>query len=123
MVIFLTAAALQNLFAADAPQTPPPPANITIDFDRDIRPILEDNCLRCHGPQKPKSHFRLDYRDGALAGGDDNTNDIVPDDSTNSLLIAYVAHQVPDMEMPPVGRGKQLTPEQISLLRAWIDQG
>lgn len=122
-VVILFAAVLRNLSAADAPQTLTPPAKVTIDFDRDIRPVLEDNCLRCHGAQKPKSHFRLDYREGALAGGDDNTNDIVPGDSTNSLLIAYVARQVPDMEMPPPGRGKQLTPEQISLLRMWIDQG
>jgi hypothetical protein len=120
---FAAMATLQNLFAADAPQTLPPPANVTIDFDRDIRPILEDNCLRCHGPQKPKSHFRLDYREGTLAGGDNNTNDVVPGESTNSLLIAYVADQVQDMEMPPIGHGKQLTPDQISLLRAWIDQG
>jgi len=125
MVAFFSAvmAALQNLVAADFPQTPPPPAKVTIDFDRDIQPILQDNCLRCHGAQKPRSHFRLDYREGALAGGDNNTNDIVSGDSTNSLLITYVAYQEPDMEMPPIGRGKQLTAEQISLLRAWIDQG
>jgi mono/diheme cytochrome c family protein len=122
-VFFAVMAALPNLFAADVPQTLPPPANVTIDFDRDIQPIFEDNCLRCHGPQKPKSHFRLDYREGALAGGDNNTNDVIPGDSTNSLLIAYVAYKIQDMEMPPVGRGKQLTPDQISLLRAWIDQG
>ncbi len=46
-----------------------------------------------------------------------------PGDSANSWLIHYVARQVKDMEMPPVGKGNPLTPEQISLLRAWIDQG
>jgi Planctomycete cytochrome C len=101
----------------------PPPAATQIVFSRDIRPIFDDNCLRCHGPEKPRSHFRLDNRAGALAGGDNNTNDIVPGQSTNSLLIAYIAWQVEDMEMPPPNRGKQLTPGQISLLRAWIDQG
>ncbi|HEY4416021.1 MAG TPA: c-type cytochrome domain-containing protein [Verrucomicrobiae bacterium] len=101
----------------------PSPANIKIEFDRDIRPILETSCLRCHGPQKPKSHFRLDDRAAALAGGDENTNDIVPGDSAKSLLIQYVAGQVPDLEMPPVGKGDPLTSQQIGLLRAWIDQG
>src|SRR5271154_2357928 len=101
----------------------PSPANIKIDFDRDIRPILENSCVRCHGPQKPRSHFRLDNRESALNGGDNNTNDIVPGDSSKSLLIHYVARQVPDMEMPPTGRGNPLTPQQIGLLRAWIDQG
>ncbi|HTV41846.1 MAG TPA: c-type cytochrome domain-containing protein [Candidatus Sulfotelmatobacter sp.] len=109
--------------ASDTPQPLPPPANVKIVFDRDIRPIFEDSCLRCHVPPKPKSHFRLDDREQALAGGDNNTNDIVPGDSRESLLISYVAGQVPDMQMPPPGRGNPLSQQQVSLLRAWIDQG
>jgi len=100
----------------------PPPAAVTVDFARDIKPIF-DNCLRCHGPQKPKSDFRLDNLQDALKGGDDNTNDIVPGESAKSLLIAYVARQVPDMEMPPSGKGSPLTTNQVAVLRAWIDQG
>jgi hypothetical protein len=112
------------LSAAEIQKNPlPPPANVKIDFDRDIRPVLENSCVRCHGPLKPRSHFRLDNRATALNGGDENTNDIVPGDSSKSLLIHYVARQVPDMEMPPTGRGNPLTPQQIGLLRAWIDQG
>jgi hypothetical protein len=123
-IIFLFTAFAKNLLAEDAPQNPlPPTANVKIEFDRDIRPILETSCLRCHGAQKPRSNFRLDFREGALAGGDDNTNDIVPGDSAKSLLINYVARQTPDMEMPPVDKGDPLTPQQTSLLRAWIDQG
>jgi Planctomycete cytochrome C len=99
------------------------PANVKIDFDRDIQPILATSCIRCHGPEKPRSHFRLNNRADALKGGDENTNDIVPGDSSKSLLINYVARQVPDMEMPPVGKGDSLTPQQTALLRAWIDQG
>ena len=85
--------------------TLPPPVTGKIVFDRDIRPVLETSCLRCHGGEKPRSHFRLDDRVAALNGGDDNSNDIVAGDSTNSLLIQYVARQVKDMEMPPVGKG------------------
>ena len=66
------------------------------------------------GRKNPKSHFRLDNRESALKGGDENTNDIVPGDSSKSLLINYVARQVPDMEMPPVGKGDPLTSQQIS---------
>lgn len=101
----------------------PPPATNRIGFEHDIRPIFETTCFRCHGPQNPKSHFSLVSRESALAGGDENTNDIVPGDSAQSLLIHYVARQVPDMEMPPDGRGEPLTSQQIGLLRAWIDQG
>jgi hypothetical protein len=101
----------------------PPSAGVKINFDRDVRPIFETSCVRCHGPEKPKSHFRLDNGESALKGGDENTNDIVPGDSSRSLLINYVTRQVPDMEMPPVGKGNPLTPQQTALLRAWIDQG
>jgi hypothetical protein len=111
--------------AADEIQTNrlPPAATVKISFDRDIRPILETSCLRCHGPEKPKSHFRLDNRESALKGGNENDDDIVPGDSSKSPLIHYIARQVPDMEMPPTGKGGPLTTEQVSLLRAWIDQG
>ena len=113
-----------SLSAADVESTNlPPPANVQIDFDRDIRPILDSSCLRCHGPAKPKSRFRLDNRQSALKGGDNNGNDLVPGDSGKSLLIHYVAQEVPDMEMPPIGNADPLTPGQIGLLRAWIDQG
>jgi Planctomycete cytochrome C len=125
-IFYLLASARQSLLAADGTNTAqslPPPADIKIDFDRDIRPIFEANCLRCHGPQKPKSDYRLDNRESALAGGYDSTNDIVPGKSRESKLIAYVARQVPDMEMPPVDKGTPLTTNQIALLRAWIDQG
>lgn len=100
----------------------PPPAKTQIDFDRDIRPIFESNCIRCHGPERPKSHFRLDNRESALKGGD-NGVDILPGDSAKSPLIHYVARLVEDMEMPPPGKGEPLTPEQVGLLRGWIDQG
>jgi hypothetical protein len=101
----------------------PPPSPAKVNFDVDIKPILEQSCLRCHGPEKPKSHFRLDNREGALKGGNENTDDIVPGDSAHSRLIQYVAHLVADMEMPPVDKGKPLSSQQIATLRAWIDQG
>jgi hypothetical protein len=121
MSVLLLLAACPILSADEIPTNQP--ANVKIDFDRDIRPVLETSCIRCHGPEKPRSRFRLDNRAASLKGGDENTNDIIPGDSSKSLLINYVARQVPDMEMPPVGKGDPLTPQQTALLRAWIDQG
>ncbi|SPE53433.1 Planctomycete cytochrome C [Verrucomicrobia bacterium] len=100
----------------------PPAAEVKVDFYRDIKPIFEGTCWRCHGPERPRSHFRLDNRQGALKGGD-NGIDILPGNSAGSPLIHYVARLVPDLEMPPEGKGQPLTPEQVGLLRAWIDQG
>ena len=101
----------------------PPAATAQIDFDRDVRPIFQQSCIRCHGPEKPKSHFRLTDRAAALKGGDNNPDDIVPGDSARSRLIHYVARVAEDLEMPPLGKGEPLTDEQIGVLRAWIDQG
>ena len=107
--------------AVDESKLPPPSTN-QIEFARDIKPIFEASCLRCHGPERPKSGFRLDNRVAALKGGD-NGVDILPGDSAKSPLIHFVAGLVPDMEMPPEGKGEPLAKEQIALLRAWIDQG
>jgi mono/diheme cytochrome c family protein len=100
----------------------PPPATNKIDFARDIKPIFDASCIRCHGPVKPKSSFRLDSRATALKGGDTGV-DIVPGNSAKSPLIHFTADLVEDMEMPPSGKGDPLNASQIALLRAWIDQG
>jgi hypothetical protein len=99
----------------------PPPSPQTIDFNRDIQPILESACLRCHGNERPKGGFRLTDRQAVLSGGNYGPA-VIPGNSANSPLIHYVANLVPDMEMPPVDKGTPLTPNEISLLRAWIDQ-
>ena len=100
----------------------PPPSAAKIDFDRDIRPILEKSCLRCHGPEKPKGDYRLDRADLALKAGEHGPA-ILPMKSEQSRLIHFVARLVPDMEMPPDGKAEPLTAVQVGLLRAWIDQG
>jgi hypothetical protein len=100
----------------------PAPATNAIVFERDIQPIFEKSCLRCHGPEKPKSRFRLDNRESALKGGEQGVA-IIPGKSAESPLVHYVAGLAPEMEMPPKGKGDPLRSEQVALLRAWIDQG
>jgi hypothetical protein len=115
---FLSAAAAAEI---DESKLPPPAAG-KVDFARDIKPILDNSCLRCHGPERPKSRFRLDNRESALKGGAKGV-DILPGNSAKSLLIHYVSRLVEDMEMPPSGKGEPLTARQVGSLRAWIDQG
>jgi hypothetical protein len=100
----------------------PPAAGVRVDFQKDIQPILDRTCWRCHGAERPKGGFRLDNRESALKGGDGGVA-IVAGDSAKSPLIQYVARLVPDMEMPPEGKGEPLTAGEVGLLRAWIDQG
>jgi mono/diheme cytochrome c family protein len=100
----------------------PPPSTARVDFLRDIQPIFADRCVKCHGSQKPKSGFRLDSREMVLKGGENGVA-VIPGQSAKSPLIHYVARLVPEMGMPPEGKGDPLSTEQIALLRAWIDQG
>ena len=99
----------------------PPAAGRTVDFVRDIQPILAGSCIACHGPEKQKGSYRLDSRAAALKGGETYDPAIKPGDSAGSPLIRLVAGLVPDEKMP--AKGDALTSDQIGLLRAWIDQG
>ena len=100
----------------------PQPSPTRVDFIRDIKPILQNHCLKCHSDEKPRSHFRLTSREAALKGGAHGV-DILPGKSAQSPLIGYVAGLDPEIVMPPEGRGTPLDSKEISLLRAWIDQG
>src|SRR5687768_7060997 len=86
-----------SVFAASDASKIPPPAQRQIDFARDIQPIFERSCLQCHGPEKPKSGFRLDSREAALKGGQ-NGIAIIGGDSTNSPLIHIVGGVHEDIE-------------------------
>ncbi len=102
----------------------PPPASRTVDFARDVRPILQEHCIGCHGPEKQKSGYRLDTRDAAVKGGDSSDAAILPGKSADSPLIQFVAGLDADKIMPPKKSDKpRLTAGEIGVLRAWIDHG
>ncbi len=98
----------------------PPAASQQIDFARDIKPIFAARCYECHGPKEAKGGLQLHRHADAVEGGDDGPV-IVPGKSVESRLVRYVAHVEEGYEMPP--EGDPLSPDQIGLLRAWIDQG
>ncbi len=169
----------------DLSKLPPPAATQGVTYAKDIRPLFETSCFRCHGQDRQKGGLQLSSLDSVLRGGEDGKV-LVPGDSTNSLLV-IAASQIdeetamppkrgpggrgrggpgggpggpgqggfggggdrppngdspgprPDGNGPPEGPGrfgggggpgggfgpppKPLTPEQVGLLRAWIDQG
>jgi len=98
----------------------PPPAAGKVDFTKDIQPILQISCAQCHGRGKDKGGFKIDTREDFLRGGDSGPA-ARPGDSAGSLVIEMVSGLDPDNIMPK--KGKRLTPQQVGLLRAWIDQG
>jgi len=149
----------------DVSKIPPVASATGLTYAKDIRPLFEASCVRCHGSQRPKGDLRLDSLEAVLKGGKDGEV-VTPGNSKKSLIVAAAARVNDDVAMPPKfrprpggpggpggptpgggnppsgggGAGgpgpggpggprgfgpppKPLTPEQVSLIRAWIDQG
>ncbi|MFM8469154.1 MAG: DUF1549 domain-containing protein, partial [Limisphaerales bacterium] len=96
-----------------------------LDFNRDVRPILSDNCFACHGPdtQKIKGGLRLDLKDAAFKPGKSGALALVPGKPDKSELVKRVATKDPHDLMPPPDSGKQLTTAQKETLRRWVSEG
>ncbi|MGN6545552.1 MAG: c-type cytochrome domain-containing protein, partial [Aureliella sp.] len=91
-----------------------------IDFDRQIRPLLSDNCFSCHGPDaaERQADLRLDRREDAVAQG--AIDEAKPAESS---LLARILSTDPDTMMPPPKSNKRLTDAQKELIARWIRQG
>ena len=107
-----------SLTAADLP----PAASGLVEFEKDVRPILEKNCLKCHGPDKQKGGLRLDSRTALLTGGNSGPAIVTGAKAAESRLLQAVAGVDPDLVMPPDGKSP-LTAVEVGALRAWIEQG
>ncbi|MDP6447325.1 MAG: DUF1549 domain-containing protein, partial [Pirellulaceae bacterium] len=91
-----------------------------IDFDQQVKPVLEKHCLECHGPAKQESSFRIDVRRMFLEGGDLGEPLVVPGNSSKSPLLAIVSGRG-DLKMPP--EGDPLGAADVEILKRWIDDG
>jgi hypothetical protein len=131
----------------DVSKLPPPAKEQGLTYQKDIRPILEASCVRCHGQERPKAGLRLDSLEGVLKGSKEGKI-VNPGSSEKSQIVLASSQLDPKTAMPPKPRAekprdnqgnpsgatnapghnmgpppKPLTPEQVGLLRAWIDQG
>ena len=139
-----------SVFAADFKMDPSklPPASTQegVSFAKDIKPLMDEHCTHCHGEKEAKHQLRLDSLEGVLKGAKDHKV-VEPGDSAKSRLAYAVANidgkvymppkprpprghpgengatNAPAAGRPPMHMPKPLTTEQVSLLRAWIDQG
>src|ERR1043165_980914 len=100
-------------------------ATPSIRFNRDVRPILADNCFACHGPDanKRKAGLRLDTRDGLFEKTPKRDPAVVPGKLERSELWTRVTTTNADDRMPPADSHKELKPEQIATLKQWILEG
>jgi WD40 repeat protein len=117
--------------AVNAPGAKEPPITIAtvkrtdpVDFEREILPVLKNNCLACHNQTKAKADLILETPQTILKGGESGPA-VVPGKSTESLILKVASHQEKP-SMPPRENkvaASNLTPEQLGLLKLWIDQG
>ena len=129
LIIVALAAGFVAVTSARAQDATLPPASTkaSVTYATDIKPIFDAACVKCHSGDKPKAHLKLDTLAAVLKGTKMGPI-LKTGDSVGSFIIKSVAHLTKDSDswMPPLKNKagiKPLTPEQIGLLRAWIDQG
>lgn len=118
--LVLTALVLIGLLArVDAQET------VKLDYSRQIRSILSNNCFQCHGPDEKerKGGLRLDLHDSALKPAASGDSAIVPGQPDKSTLLTRITSSDPELVMPPPKSNKKLTAQEIELLQRWIQQG
>ena len=96
-------------------------AEQAVDFSKQIQPLLAKRCFACHGPDEAEGGLRFTSQEDAFAEADSGEHAIVAGDVDASVLLARVTSQIEDEQMPP--EGKRLSPEEVDLLKRWIQQG
>ena len=96
-----------------------------VDFATQIRPILSDNCFFCHGPDAShrEGGLRLDQVEEAFSEGDSGETAIVPGKPDQSEILQRILSDDPDLRMPKHESGKQLEPDEVALIKRWIEEG
>jgi mono/diheme cytochrome c family protein len=129
VIIVTLAASIVAVTAARSQDAKLPPASTkeNITYVTDIKPLFDANCAKCHSGDKPKAHLKLDSLAGILKGNKWGPG-VKAGDAANSIVVKAIAHQTKDHDgwMPPIPNkagAKTLTPEQIGLVIAWINQG
>jgi hypothetical protein len=142
IIIGVVGCSLSALAAIDVTKLPAASTQQNVTFDKDIKPILEASCTRCHGEKAPKAGINLTTLEGVLKGGKEGKI-LQVGKSEASLIVEAISQLDPRSSMPPKPRAprpnaqgtnapaatpppapaKPLTPEQVGLVRAWIDQG
>lgn len=122
--VFIVIAGFALLGGSVSEAADPAPKIAPINFQRQVRPILSDNCFLCHGPDRGTrmANLRLDVREGAFETRKNGTV-IVPGKPDESLLIKRILSDNVSYRMPPVFAHKTLTADQKNILRRWVEEG
>ena len=122
MICFIAATCWN--FKTNAANQNQPHSEINQVFTLKVYPLLKEKCFGCHGDDADeiKGDLNLTTREGMLAGGEHESAALVPGNSAQSPLYLSATWENPDLEMPPK-ENDRLNPEQLELLKNWIDQG
>lgn len=97
------------------------PATAAVDFVRDVQPLFQKHCVRCHGPDEQNGGLRYDDKEAALALADSGKHAIVPGNAKQSELLKRITSTHKDEQMPP--KGERLSSAEVKLLTQWINEG
>ena len=117
--MFLRSAAT-SLVAVFLWETATVAGELSVHFNRDVRPILSENCFHCHGADAAQRQADLRLDDRAVAV---ELAAIVPGHADESSLVERITSDDPDLKMPPPDSKRQLTAKQVELLTRWIAEG
>ena len=121
MISSATIACLYFLLAINSSaQSSAVPTNHILFFNNKVKPLLQNKCMKCHGPKKQKGGLRLDSLKAIATGGDSGQPIIIPHQPLKSLLYISVTHTDPDLQMPEKGK---MSDEHIQILKQWIKIG
>jgi hypothetical protein len=127
LLSLLAAAARAESPAAAQPAAAQPAAkhDAALEYDRVIRPILSNNCYKCHGPDaaERQGELRLDLRETATVAAESGKIAIVPGRADQSELVRRIFSNEPDEQMPPPDSGKKLTAAERQFLEQWVAAG
>jgi uncharacterized membrane protein len=111
---------------ADASKLPPAATKTGVTFAKDIKPIFEASCTKCHGEEKPKAGLKLTSLEATLKGSREHKVVEPGDAAKSSLLLSVAQIGEEDTWMPPKDNKAKIAPltkEQVALIRAWVEQG
>ncbi|MFT5142161.1 MAG: hypothetical protein ACI80V_000378 [Rhodothermales bacterium] len=92
-----------------------------VDFNVEIRPILNEKCISCHGGVRRRAELSLQFREDALVGGESGDPAVVPGDASASRMVQLVTHPDPSERMPK--EGAPLSEDEIGRIKRWISEG
>ncbi len=119
-VLFVAAPCARAGLTPDQIKALPKPADHAVDFKTEIKPIFEASCIRCHGRGRDRGGFQIDSRERLIKGGESGPG-ATPGNGAGSYLVEVISGLNADEVMPK--KGKRLTPEEVAVVRAWVDQG